>query len=391
MRAPSLTVLALALLAAPTVALDIIELKDGKILTVERVSVRGDKLHVRLSTKADQFAAYSIPLAKVVPEFVYYAWANQVKTGDVDEYLRLAAWARRQGLFRHAWRTYERASAFSQDLKGDLPELKTAMHEEEATWNFAEAERLFHAQEVKEARMRVELILAAFADTQEAGRAKELLSMIAEREQFLDEQRKQEELARIARKQKRTVDRHLQRIAKADHVAAGANYRHLPSAARRLQYAGYTYVRAATGLANLLPRIEVDALRRTVRELLEDLDTRTVRTFVRLADLLYLMGDTPSALDAVHEVLALDPDNRAAEGLRERILDRGDPVPDERGALGGYPVFLGRRGIRYGRGTPYRRQRLKPAYHPYPYPRRTFHTYPEPWRYQWYAVRLGLP
>ena len=125
-------------------------------------------------------------------------------------------------------------------------------------------------------------------------------------------------------------------------------------------------------------------------ELRDDLDDRSVRTFVKLADYFYLAGDTPRALDAVHEVLALDPDNKAAEGLRERILDRGDPVRAD-GDMA-WPVLASRRGIyfpgwRGGGGS----GRFKPAYHAFPYPRRTFHTYPKPWRYHWYAVQLGLP
>ena len=51
-----------------------------------------------------------------------------------------------------------------------------------------------------------------------------------------------------------------------------------------------------------------------------------VRTFSKLADLHYLMGNYPRALDAVHEVLALDADNPQATGLRDRILD-GPPLP----------------------------------------------------------------
>ncbi|MHC4133705.1 MAG: hypothetical protein ACYS0K_01850 [Planctomycetota bacterium] len=390
MRAPSLVLPVLAMVAAPVLALDLIELKDGKVLQVEAATVEGTKLRVRLHTRTDQYAAYSIPISKVIPEFVYYAWAKQLKEGDVESHLRLAAWSRKQGLFRHAMRTYETAAKSSAEVREDLDGLKKMMYEEEATWNFTEAERLFREGDVKGARMHAEAILERFADTEEVGRTNELLSIIKEREQFLGEQKKQEEIVRLTRKQKRLVDRYMDRIRRADKAASYASFSHFPTAMQNLQYAGYTYMRAAAVFDNLLPRIEVDDLRRTVKALRDDLDVRSVRTFVKLADYYYLAGETPRALDAVHEVLALDPDNKAADGLRERILDQGAPVRAD-GDMA-WPVLASRRGIFFPgwRGGGYGR-RFKPAYHAFPYPRRTFHTYPKPWRYHWYAVQMGLP
>jgi len=390
MRVPSLVLPVLALVAAPVLALDLIELKDGKILQVESATVQGSKLRVRLHTRADQVAAYSIPLSKVIPEFVYYAWQKQLEEGDVESHLRLAAWSRKQGLFRHALRTYEKASRFSDEIREDLEGLEKMMHEEEATWNFAQAERLFREGDVKGARMHAEAILEGFADTDEVGRTNELLSIIKERQQFLGEQKQQEEIVRLTRKQRRLVDKYRDRIRQADRAASSAGFSHFPLAMRNLQYAGYTYLRTAAVFDNLMPRIEADDLRLTVKAMRDDLDVRSVRTFVKLADYFYLAGDTPRALDAVHEVLALDPDNRAADGLRERILDQGDP-----GRAGGHlawPVLANRRGVYFpGAGRGGFGRRFRPAYHAFPYPRRTFHTYPKPWRYHWYAVQMGLP
>jgi tetratricopeptide (TPR) repeat protein len=391
MRAPSLVLPVLAMVAGPALALDLIELKDGKVLQVQTATVEGTKLRVRLHTKADQYAAYTIPISKVIPEFVYYAWAKQLKEGDVASHLRLAAWSRKQGLFRHAMRTYETTAKFSEEVREDLDGLKEMMYEEEATWNFAEAERLFREGDVKGARIHAEAILEGFANTEEVGRTTELLSIIKEREQFLGEQKKQEEVVRLTRKQRRLVDQYMDRIRRADRAASYSSFSQFPIALQNLQYAGYTYMRASAVFDNLLPRIEVDDLRQTVKALRDDLDERSIRTFVKLADYYYLAGSTPRALDAVHEVLALDPDNRAAEGLRERILDQGDPGRAD-GDMA-WPVLASRRGIFYpgaGRGG-WGGRRFKPAYHAFPYPRRTFHTYPKPWRYHWYAVQMGLP
>ena len=124
MRAYSLPLLALALLAAPVLAVDVIELKNGRILEVEKATVQGNKLRVQLPSKDQQFIAYTIPIDKVVPEFVFYAWQDQLEAGDEKARLRLAAWARKQGLFRHALRTYMDTAKFSAEIKENLPGLE---------------------------------------------------------------------------------------------------------------------------------------------------------------------------------------------------------------------------------------------------------------------------
>ena len=345
-------------LAAPALALDIVELKDGRVLEVEAVSVSGDKLRVQLATPPGQHIAYTIPVEKVVPEYVYYAWAAGIPAADVEGHKALAAWARTQGLFKHAWKSYEAAAEHSASLKARMGDLGKEMHEEEATWNFTEAERLFREGDVATARYRVERILGGFADTKEAGRAEALLSIIIEREQFLSEQKIQEEIAKRARKQRRAMDKQLARIGKADEMVLKARLDRPAYAIRRLEWAAFAYRGAALEFSDLLPEVEVDDLRLTLKALLEDLEHRIARTFVRLADIRFVVGDIPGSLDAVHEVLAVDPDNKHATGLRERILDGGTApapatvVPVSYRLYGGYRVRLG-------------------SYpHAYPYPRR---------------------
>jgi len=342
MRAPSLPLLALALLAAPVLAVDIIELKNGRILEVERATVQGNKLRVQLPQKNQQFIAYTIPIDKVVPEFVFYAWREQLEAGDEKAHLRLAAWARKHGLFRQALQTYMDTAKFSAEIKESLPDLEKMMHQEAATWNFTAAERYLREGEVAAARVRAERVVRSFGDTDEGGRAKALLSIIKEREQFLSEQKLEEEIARTARKQKRTIDRQIQLVDKADRVATRVRFRYPLEAKRRLRYVAYHYQKAAGTLAELLLDIEVDQLRRMANTILGGLDRRIVGTYSKLADLYYMTGQADRALGAVHEVLAIDPDNEAAEGLRERILDGGGTsrlLPDvEPLGYGGYRV-----------------------------------------------------
>lgn len=355
MRLPSVALAALALLGGTAAGLDVVELKNGRLYQAESVAVRGDKLLIQLHTgDRRERVRFAVPISKVIPEFVYYAWMAQTKPDDAAELGRVAAWARTQGLYRHAWRSYEMAAKVDGKLRAKLPDLARELHEEEATWLFDEAWRRFRADEVTVARKHAERILEAFADTGEVGRATELLKIIAEREQFLSEQKKQEEIAARARKQRREMERHLARVEKADRLVLRTRLSDEWNARRNLTWAAYAYRTASISFQQLLPYVEVDDLRLTLEALIRDLEPRMVRTFTKLADLHYLRGDGAAALDAVHEVLALDPDNKAAGGLRDRILDRGTEPPRYEPDYGypyriryGFPYVRHHRGFRY--------------------------------------------
>ena len=340
MNAPSVALLALALLAPAALGLDIVELKDGRVLEVEKVEVKRGKLFVRLHVrKPGQVVAYAIPFDRVVPEFVYYAWAAGIDAGDAAGWRRLADWARGHGLFRLAWRSYGNAAATDQTPPKEMAELKAKLREEEATWSFEEAWRLFRAGDAAAARVRVERLLEGFPDSKEAGRAQGLLSIIREREQFMSEQKKQAEIAKRARKQRREVDRLAKRMRQADSQVLRARFIHAAEAKRRLAWAAYTYRKAALRLADLLDVVEVDDLRLTLEALLGGVQERLVRTFLKLGDLRYLTGDVAGALDAAHEVLSIDPRNKDAAGLRSRVLDRAGR--EDRPLYGTYSPYGG--------------------------------------------------
>jgi len=333
MRAHSVA-LALAFLATSALAVDIVEMKNGRLYEAERVTFRGDRLSIKLHfPKQDKRVIFTVPIHKVVPEFVYYAWADQIEDGDTEARVKLAEWSRANGLFRHAWKQYRQAAANNKEILDGLEELSATMHEEEATWIYHRAEQLFRDDEVKVSRARAELILKKFADTKEAGRAKALLSILAEREQFLTEQKKQEEIAKRARKQKKQIDKHVDRIRRADRLVLGARLSNPLDARRRLRWSGFAYRAALLTFQDLLLFVEVDELRFTLKALSDEVNGRIARTFLRLADIDYLMGHVAGALDAVHEVLAVDPTHEAATRLREKILDDGPGTVRIRGGV----------------------------------------------------------
>ena len=327
----------LVLLAAPAAALEIIELKNGKIYEARKVRVRDGQMYIELNMKLPgQTLGFSIPVEKVLPEFVYYAWAKDIRADDVKGHVDLAAWAKKQGLFIQAWRQYEAAAEHDAEMKSALPELQKKLNEEAATWMFTTACVFLKEGEVVRARLLAEKLLAVHPGSEEGPRTKELLKIIAEREMFLEEQKRQEGIAKRAKKHRREIDRVIARVQKGDRYAARASSDYPASADRRLSYAVNAYARGADELTELLDAIEVDALRRGVESLIDEFDGRYVRANLRLGDLRFVGGDSLGALDAVHSVLALDPKNKEATGLRERILDSRVRASEPTAVYGGF-------------------------------------------------------
>ena len=363
MRAHRLAIALLAALSSPVWALEIVEMKDGKTYAAESVTVAGDRLRIKLHTASSSSRVqFSVPISRVVPEVVYYAWRDQIREDDAEGHLRLAKWSRKNGIFRLAMKEYEAAAALDKEVRASLSKIAGEMHEEEATWLFEDAERLYQDNEVKAARLRVELILKEFADTKEVARAKALGSMITEREQFLTEKRRKREADARARKHRLLIDKQVYRIQAADRLVYGTRMRHWVDALGRFKTAAYTYRSALMHFEELQLTVEADQLRKTLRNLIEDVQVRMVRTFTKLADLRYMTGDIVRAMDAVHEILAVDPGNEQAADLRDRILESSEV---ERYVPSGWG-FPGRFwGTPFGFGTITTRRR---HYNPKPYP-----------------------
>ncbi|MHC4941344.1 MAG: hypothetical protein ACYTHK_20650, partial [Planctomycetota bacterium] len=291
-----------------------------------------------------------VPVSKVIPEFVFYIWKAQIETGDVDQHLALAKFSRENGLFGHAWEQYEIAAKLDPAVHTDLPKIEAKMFQEQATWIYEDAEKHFRDGDIKAARKRLDLILAKFDKSKESGRAKALISILAEREQFLTEQKRQKKVAERAVKQKRRIDKYLDFVGRADKLVLVTRYNDIYNARRRLHWAAYAYRKSYFVFDEMLLNAEVDDLRRMLKGLVEDMERRLVRTFLKLADLRWMSGDASGAMEAVHEVMAVDPANEAARGLRERILEEETVPAWER--IPSYPYrrrFLGRRYMGRGR------------------------------------------
>ncbi len=322
MRAYSLAALLVALIAAPVLSMDLVEMKDGRLYEAQKVWVRGDRLHIQLHRPdGESRAEFAVATEKVVPEFVFYAWRDQIMPGDVQEMQRLAKWARKNGLFTHAWAIYKIAADSSSELRSQLPSLEQKMRDENATWLFTEAWRLFQEGDVHKARIRVERLLGDLPGSKEHGRATELLGIIQEREQFLSEQKKARAAANRARFQKRTMGRWMDIVEKANRLVGRANLNNAMDAGRKLRLAQHRYRKAMNGLADILDEAEVDELRMMLVANLNDIRDRHVKTTLMYGDMRMMIGDPGGALTEAHEVLDFEPANEMAKDLRKRALD----------------------------------------------------------------------
>ncbi|HEX5136243.1 MAG TPA: hypothetical protein VFY93_04670 [Planctomycetota bacterium] len=320
------TALILGLLVASAPALDLMELKDGKLVAVEDAKRVGDRLHVTLATKTDQHMATTYPIDRVLPEFVFYVWQKGLPEHDRAAHQELAEWARKNGLFSLALKVYEKVAEFDEGIRNELPSLRKQLAEEEATWLFEQAEALYREDEVGDARVLANRLLELYGGTAEKGRAEELLKMIDERDKRLSEERRQKEKEHRLRKQWIEFKTQAIRIAQGRAYADAANMRQVAYARWRLDWACCLYEGAVLALEDLLPFVEDEKLRGEIVKQMDEGLGRAVSAYVRLADLRYLNGDFGAALDAAHHVLDIDPDNRMANGIRDKIIDGPGPT-----------------------------------------------------------------
>ncbi|MEM8885309.1 MAG: hypothetical protein AAGD14_14670 [Planctomycetota bacterium] len=321
----SVALLAVFLFAQPLFAgIQLIETKDGKLYEARDALVLGDKMRISLALKeGGASAVFSIPLDRIVPHHAYYVWASQIAMQDIEGHMRLAAWCRKNGLFRQAWRQYIAASEASDKILKKLPEIELEMNEEAATWTFEQAEKALRDGDIRRARVLCQRILQDYPETNEIPRTEGLMQLIAEREQFASEQKAAEEKARRARKQRRAVQKQVKEIDKAKTYLRNTRMKYVPDARRRLRWSAYTLRRCLNRLNDMVPYLETDDLRLSVEAIARDCEKNMVSAFTRLADLRYLSGDVAGALDAAHEVLWADPDNKAMTDMRKRVLDDG--------------------------------------------------------------------
>jgi len=323
MNLPKVAALVVCLASGPALAgIQLIEMKNGKLYEATDSVVVGDKLRISLHTgSSDQTMVFSVPIDKVLPERVYYVWAGQIADADVAGRVKLAEWCRTQGLFRQAWRQYAAAAEADEKFMKKIPELEAAMSEEAATWHFEQAEEAMRAGDLHRARLMAESVLKDYPGSKEVARTKGLLSLLAEREQFQSVQKREAEIAARAKVQRREFDKQLKAVDTAKLHIRNTRMKYVMDARQRLRRAAYALRRAADNMRSMLPFVEVDDLRLSIEAVVVDTEKNMVGAFTRLADLRFLSGDTAAALDAAHEVLWVDPDNKAMADIRKRILN----------------------------------------------------------------------
>jgi hypothetical protein len=102
--------------------------------------------------------------------------------------------------------------------------------------------------------------------------------------------------------------------------------RYVAEARWRLNWACQLYETALARLDALLPYVDDEELRQQIGRHMDAAVTRAVASYHRLGNLRYLSGDLGAALDAAHRIMDFDPENAAAAGLRDRILDGPGPT-----------------------------------------------------------------
>jgi len=217
--------------------------------------------------------------------------------------------------------TIKAASEASDKILKKLPTIEKDISEEAATWHFAQAEEAMRDGDLHRARLMAEAVLKDYPDSKEVARTKGLLLLLAEREQFQTEQKRQAKILERSKKQRREFDKELKEVDRAKLLVRGTRMKYVVDAKQRLRRAAYAFRRSSDRMRAMLPFIEVDDLRLSVEAVAADTERHLVAAFTRLADLRFLTGDGAGALDAAHEVLWIDPDNKAMNDIRKRVLD----------------------------------------------------------------------
>lgn len=320
---PSVAVAALLLLASSVSAgIQLIETKAGKLYEANDVSIVGDKMRISLvPKKSGQTAIFSIPIEKILPHQVYYTWAAQIAEKDVEGHVKLAAWCRKQGLFRQAWTQYNAAADHDEEWKSQLKDLEREIGEEAATWYFTQAEQALKNGDTHRARVFAKRVLEDYPQSKEVPRTKGLLTLIAEREKFDDAKKLEKKKAQRIKLQRRELDKIVKQIHDAKVMVRNTRMRDFYGSQGRLRWASYRFRRALRQLNDMVPFVEAEDLRVSMGAIIKDTEKNMVGSFTKLADLRFLGGDHSGALDAAHEVLWVDPDNKAMTDIRKRVLD----------------------------------------------------------------------
>ncbi len=320
----ALATVALISAALPAGAAEIIELRGGRLIEANTAEIVGKHLVLDLPSRGEATRKQMrVLLTDVEPWSAARVWTEALEESDAAEWRRLARFARANHLYDVAEHGLVRAAAANSGFETDLESFRAARPREESKHHFNSAHEQFRDGHLAAAKDRALAATDADPKGTYAALASELLDMVAAADtaertsvdsaQRVRERRKLRQLEALAERGENRL-----RAARAKPVRARAHGLH-------------TATRTLAQVNARLERLSTDARDGTTREatsaLLRSTQARTIEGLQSLADLHYQAGKSDDALAAVHDVLALDPQNDTAQELRDRILDDAQAAP----------------------------------------------------------------
>ncbi len=343
-------VLVASLFGSSAVAGELIEMQDGELIEADEVVVTERQFVLRVAPGVENTVKdRHVRLEDVEPMSAVRAWAATLSDDDAAGWLRLADFARATGLFDVAELGYERAAETSELALDTLTAFRADRAGEESRHHFRVAIDLFDSGRRGSAAEEAQLAVDADADGAYAAMGRELLALLEEGNEIVAVRPVNSRDARALKRLESYAARGAARLESATGRSPHDRTVKIHSATRLLGG-------VALRLQPLASRDVDESTRARALRALADVQQQRVTGLLQLADLRLQDGADRTAMTAVHEVLAITPNDARAVDLRDRLLDRAEPRAQE-GAV---------RRVRISgefRGAARRR-------HPYPYPAR---------------------
>jgi hypothetical protein len=254
------------------------------------------------------------------------AWGASLAATDVEGWLRLARFAREKALFDLADRGFARAADASTVAKEHLEAFRAARPAEESRHHFEIACEAFRADRHARAADAARACIAAHETGPDAVMAQELLDLLDQDAPAKTPSQAKADAA-AARELKRLEAYAARGEARLSRPTRGSRAAAINSATRLLGD-------VSERLEKLVGADIDPATRRRATELREQVDGHRVNGLLHLADLALQAGADRTSLSAIHDVLAIRPDEPLALDLRQRVLDSAEQERErERDAL----------------------------------------------------------
>jgi tetratricopeptide (TPR) repeat protein len=310
---------------------DVIKLKGTTVLVGKITSI--DEKSVTLALK--EGGSVIIQFDDIDPFCAYKIKASRAKT--VDDHIRLAEWALKNGLYSAALEEYNTALDIDPGLSKTLLEKIKKVEKAEASSLLKEGELLFKQGDLEGAVRRFSRLVEKYPASEEALHAekelKKLEGLIRDRTQRrLEELRKTREklLEERLKKRKEEAVRYLQKALKSIQEARKLNTEGLLWDARenfikardaflqakeRLFSAKYDFEKIQV----LIKDIELPELAEKLKKGSKEAEKWLVITYLNLANLYASAMKLKKAKSCVNKALAINPTNEAALQLRTHI------------------------------------------------------------------------